>query len=198
MKMNKLLFLAILLIFSSCTDNDVKEKIIERQVALVSKDSTGFIMSFYHTDSIQSNFNYYLKVKTELEQKESYYNSNLESKRSKMQNYLSKKEKEMAAQLLSENEIAQVQSKLQKMNEELIQFEQSEGIKLQQEVLIVTQQVNKKIEAFGKMFSEQNNIDVLLSFIPGQQINYINPDMDVSSAFVDFLNAEQKKLEKDL
>ena len=196
--MNKLFFLAILLIFGSCGDNDVKEKIIEKQVALVSKDSTGFIMSFYHTDSIQSNFNYYLKVKTELEQKESYYNSNLESKRSKMQNYLSKKEKEMAAQLLSENEIAQVQSKLQKMNEELIQFEQSEGIKLQQEVLIVTQQVNKKIEAFGKMFSEQNNIDVLLSFIPGQQINYINPNMDVSSAFVDFLNAEQKKLEKDL
>ena len=196
--MNKLFFLAIFLIFGSCGDNDVKEKIIEKQVALVSKDSTGFIMSFYHTDSIQSNFNYYLKFKTELEQKESYYNSNLESKRSKMQNYLSKKEKEMAAQLLSENEIAQVQSKLQKMNEELIQFEQSEGIKLQQEVLIVTQQVNKKIEAFGKMFSEQNNIDVLLSFIPGQQINYINPNMDVSSAFVDFLNAEQKKLEKDL
>jgi Skp family chaperone for outer membrane proteins len=196
--MNKLFFLAIFLIFGSCGDNDVKEKIIEKQVALVSKDSTGFIMSFYHTDSIQSNFNYYLKVKTELEQKESYYNSNLESKRSKMQNFLSKKEKEMAAQLLSENEIAQVKSKLQKMNEELIQFEQSEGIKLQQEMLIVTQQVNKKIEAFGKMFSEQNNIDVLLSFIPGQQINYINPNMDVSSAFVDFLNAEQKKLEKDL
>ena len=84
--MNKLFFLAGFLILSSCGDNDVKEKIIEKQVALVSKDSTGFIISFYHMDSIQSNFNYYLKVITEIEQKENYYNSNLESKRSKLQN----------------------------------------------------------------------------------------------------------------
>ena len=196
--MNKILIFAVAVFLSSCGDSKEKQKVIEKQVALVSKDSTGLIISFYHMDSIQSNFNYYLNVITEIERKENYYNSKLESKRTKLQNYYSKKEKEMAAQLLSENEVAQVQSKLQKMNEELIQFEQSEGIKLQQEMLRVNQEVIKKIEAFGKMFSEQNNIDVLLSFIPGQQINYINPQMDVTIAFIDFLNAEQKKLEKGL
>ena len=101
-------------------------------------------------------------------------------------------------EFLSENEIVQVQNKLQQMNQELMQFEQSEGIKLQQEILLANQEVSKKIEAFGKLFSEQNNIDVLLAFLSGQQINYINPSMDVSAAFVDFLNDEQKKLENDL
>lgn len=196
--MNKIFFLALIMIMSSCGDENSTTKEIEKQVILASQDSTGFIISFYHMDSIHSNFEYYIKVKTEMEEKEKYYNNSVEAKRSKLQNFLSKKEKEIAAQLLSENEIVQVQNKLQQMNEELMQFEQSEGIKLQQEIILANQEVSKKIEAFGKLFSEQNNIDVLLAFLSGQQINYINPSMDVSAAFVDFLNDEQKKLENDL
>ena len=30
------------------------------------------------------------------------------------------------------------------------------------------------------------------------QINYVNPSMDVTRAFIDFLNKEQKRIEEDL
>ena len=57
---------------------------------------------------------------------------------------------------------------------------------------------NKKIEAFGKEFSEKHGIDLLLMHGPGGQINFVNPSMDVTMEFVNFLNEKQAEIEKDL
>jgi hypothetical protein len=37
-----------------------------------------------------------------------------------------------------------------------------------------------------------------LGYADGGQINYVNPSMDVTSAFIDFLNNQQEAIEADL
>jgi hypothetical protein len=37
-----------------------------------------------------------------------------------------------------------------------------------------------------------------MGYADGGQINYVNPSMDVTTAFIDFLNSEQQKIEEDL
>jgi Skp family chaperone for outer membrane proteins len=58
--------------------------------------------------------------------------------------------------------------------------------------------INNKVKSFGRKFSEANGIDLLLGYADGGQINYVNPSMDVTRSFIEFLNNEQKAIEADL
>tara|TARA_B100001758_G_C18173000_1_gene485329 strand:- start:43 stop:654 length:612 start_codon:yes stop_codon:yes gene_type:complete len=197
-KMNKLFFLAVVLIFSSCSDGDVKEKVIEKQVNLVSKDSSGLVLAFYNFDSLRLRFEYYKNMEDQLAKSGISLKNKYQAKTVKYQNYVNKKQKDIEAGLLSQNEMMQVQQKAGQMEQEIIEFQQREATKLEVDRMQKQQDINSKVESFGKIFSELHGIDVLFQYSTGQQINYINPNMDVTTDFINFLNTEQKKLENDL
>lgn len=196
--MNKIGFVVLLALMMSCGNSNEKQKVVEKQVNLVSQDSTGFIMAFYYNDSIKTGFEYYRKAEASLTAKQASYQSQIQSKTQKYQNYVTKKQKDIQAGLLSENEMMKVQQKAGEMEQEIVQYQQREGAKLEGDMLKKLEEINKKLEAFGKMFSERHGIDILMGYSSGQQINYIHPKMNVSGSFIDFLNSEQKKLEEDL
>jgi Skp family chaperone for outer membrane proteins len=100
--------------------------------------------------------------------------------------------------LLSQNEIAQVQQRAQEMQNQIMQYQQTEGAKIEEEAMKSLEAVNKKIEALGKKYCEKHQIDLLLMHGAGGQINFINPSMDVTSEFVNFLNENQAQIEKEL
>tara|TARA_B100000963_G_scaffold205692_1_gene179136 strand:- start:45 stop:635 length:591 start_codon:yes stop_codon:yes gene_type:complete len=196
--MNKLFFLALVLLFSSCSDGDVKEKVIEKQVNLVSKDSSGLVLAFYNFDSLRLRFEYYKSIEDQLAKSRTSLQNKYQAKTVKYQNYVNKKQKDIEAGLLSQNEMLQVQQKAGQMEQEIIEFQQRESAKLEVDMMQKQQDINSKVESFGKIFSELHGIDVLFQYATGQQINYINPNMDVTTDFINFLNTEQKKLENDL
>ena len=196
--MNKLFFLALVLLFSSCSDGDVKEKVIEKQVNLVSKDSSGLVLAFYNFDSLRLHFEYYKNMEDQLAKSRTSLQNKYQAKTVKYQNYVNKKQKDIEAGLLSQNEMLQVQQKAGQMEQEIIEFQQREAAKLEVDMMQKQQDINSKVESFGKIFSELHGIDVLFQYATGQQINYINPNMDVTTGFINFLNTEQKKLENDL
>jgi Skp family chaperone for outer membrane proteins len=197
-KMNKIFFFAVVLLIMSCGDAKEKQKVIEKQVNLVSQDSSDFIIAFYYNDSIKTGFDYYRKIEANLNSRQVSYQSQIQSKTQKYQNYVTKKQKDIQAGLLSENEMMQVQQKAAEMEQDIVQYQQREGARLEEDMLKNLESINKKLEAFGKLFSENHGIDILMGYSSGQQINYISPQMNVTSSFIDFLNNEQKKLEEDL
>ncbi len=196
--MNKIFFFAVVLLIMSCGDSKEKQKVIEKQVNLVSQDSSDFIIAFYYNDSIKTGFDYYRKIEANLNSRQVSYQSQIQSKTQKYQNYVTKKQKDIQAGLLSENEMMQVQQKAAEMEQDIVQYQQREGARLEEDMLKNLESINKKLEAFGKLFSENHGIDILMGYSSGQQINYISPQMNVTSSFIDFLNNEQKKLEEDL
>jgi len=197
-KMNKIAFIFLVSLMVSCGDSNEKQKVVEKPVNLVSQDSTGFIMAFYYNDSIKTGFEYYRKAEASLTAKQTSYQSQIQSKTQKYQNYVTKKQQDIQAGLLSENEMMKVQQRAGEMEQEIVQYQQREGAKLEGDMMKKLEEINKKLEAFGKMFSEKHGIDILMGYSSGQQINYIHPKMNVSGSFIDFLNSEQKKLEEDL
>ena len=196
--MNRIIFLAVVLLMVSCSDSKEKQKVIEKQVNLVSQDSTDFIIAFYYNDSVQTQFEYYKNIFSNLTSRQAVFQNQIESKTQKYQNYIAKKQKDMQAGLLSENEMMQAQQKAAKMEQEIVQYQQREGARLEEDMLRNSQEINKKVESFGKIFCEKHGIDILMGYTFGQQINYINPKMDVTTSFIEFLNTEQKRLENDL
>jgi Skp family chaperone for outer membrane proteins len=99
---------------------------------------------------------------------------------------------------LSENEQVQIQQNAQRMEGELMQYQQNEGARLENETMKKLEAISKKIESLGKKFCELNNIDIMLINGPGGQINYINGSMDVTKEFAAYLNQNQAEIDKDL
>ena len=91
-----------------------------------------------------------------------------------------------------------VQQKAQQMQNELMQYQQTEGARIEKETLKSLEAINKKVEFWGQKYSEKHRIDLLLIQGQGGQINYVNKEMDVTKEFINFLNENQDKIEKDL
>ena len=92
----------------------------------------------------------------------------------------------------------QIQQKAQLMEQQLMQYQQTEGTKLEQESIKKIEAITKKIEVLGKTYCEKNNIDLLLIQGNGGQINFINNKMNVTTNFINFLNESQATIEKDI
>lgn len=195
-----LYIIAFSLILSSCSSESEKETapVISAPVSTLEKDTSGLVIAFYFNDSLKEGFTYYKNIDEDVSKKNLAFQTELQRKTNNLENFVSKKGAEAQQGLLSENEIMKIQQKAQRMEAELMQYQQREGAQLEAEVMRKLTDINNKVISFGKKFSEANGIDLLMGYADGGQINYVNPSMDVTRAFIDFLNKEQKLIEEDL
>ena len=61
--MNKILSFAVAVFLFSCGDSKEKQKVIEKQVNLVSQDSTDFIIAFYYMIVLKKALNIIKKLR---------------------------------------------------------------------------------------------------------------------------------------
>jgi len=188
------------LILSSCSNESEKETVLVNPAPLntLEKDTSGLVIAFYFNDSLKEGFTYYKNIDEDVSRKNLAFQTELKRKTNNLENFVSKKGAEAQQGLLSENEIMKIQEKAQRMEAELMQYQQREGAQLEAEVMRKLTDINNKVISFGKKFSEANGIDLLMGYADGGQINYVNPSMDVTRAFIDFLNKEQTRIEEDL
>lgn len=198
--MKNTLYILILSIAVSCASEVDKTAPQEANnpATLVEKDTSGLVIAFYFSDSLKSGFQYYKGIDEDVSRKNMAYQSMLQSKSSALENFVQKKGAEAQQGLLSENEIMKIQQKAQRMEAELVQYQQQEGAKLEAEVMKKLTAINNKVKSFGEKFSKKNGIDLLMGYSEGGQVNYINSSMDVTASFIEFLNKEQKAIEQDL
>ena len=195
-----LYIIASSLILLSCSNESEKETelVSSASVNALEKDTSGLVIAFYFNDSLKEGFTYYKNIDEDVSRKNLAFQNELKRKTNNLENFVSKKGAEAQQGLLSENEILKIQQKAQRMEAELMQYQQREGAQLEAEVMRKLTDINNKVISFGKKFSEENGIDLLMGYADGGQINYVNPSMDVTRSFIDFLNKEQKLIEEDL
>lgn len=195
-----LYLLSFSLVILSCSNKAEKETQPEQPIPVttVEKDTSGLVIAFYFNDSLKEGFTYYKNIDEDVSRKNLAFQTELKRRTAELENFVSKKGAEAQQGLLSENEIMKIQQKAQRMEAELMEYQQKEGAKLEAEVMRKLTDINNKVISFGKIFSEANGIDLLMGYADGGQINYANPSMNVTGAFIDFLNKEQKQIEEDL
>lgn len=183
-------------LFTSCGDKPAPKKDTTPKVAVRSLG--GLKIAYYSNDSIKANFAYFVKEEGIIKKKQKAFESEVERRTKAYEAFITKKDAEARGGLLSQNEIAQVQQRAQEMQNQIMQYQQTEGAKIEELAMKSLETVNKKIEALGKKYCEKHQIDILLMHGPGGQINYINDRMDVTTEFVNFLNENQAQIEKEL
>lgn len=198
LNMNKLMivFTGLLLVTAACGQKEEVKKDTTPKVE--ARDLKGLKIAFYYNDSLKTQFKYFKDEEAIITKKQKAFEAEIQRRSNEYQSFIQRNNERLQSGQLSEFDAQQIQQKAQKMEASLMQYQQNEGAKLEKESFDKSTAINKKIEAFGKEFSEKNGIDLLLMHGPGGQINFVNPSMDVTKEFVNFLNEKQAEIEKDL
>ena len=195
MKKITYLILSALLLSISCT---AESKKVSNVPKVVPYDLKGLKIVYYSNDSIKENFLFYKQQDAIVTKKQQNFQAELQRRSNEFQEYVQRNSEKEKSGLLSSNEVVQIQQKAQQMEQVILQYQQEQGAKIEEETMKKLEEISKKIEVLGKKFCELNNIDIMLIYGEGGQINYIKPTMDVTKEFITFLNENQASIEKDL
>lgn len=193
-KLTILFSLAIL--FVACGEKDKPKS--DSKPKIEARNLDGLKIAYYSNDSIKVYFEYYKREDAAVTKKQKAFQAEIDKQTLELQNYVQRKDKEARSGMLSQNEIGMSQQKAQQMESNIMQYQQTEGAKLEAETVKKLEDISNKIEALGKKYCETHKIDILLMHGKGGQLNYISKTMDVTKEFIQFLNENQDKIEKDL
>lgn len=170
---------------------------LKTETEVKDRDMKGLKIAFYHSDSVAKYFKFFKEQDALMKKKQLSFQKEVERRTNELQEFIMRNEKRAQSGQLSENEMIQIQQRAQQMEQGIMLYQQSEGSKIEQDVMKKTEILMNKIQAFGKKFSEMNQIDILLMNGKGGQFNYISDEMDVTSEFVNYLNQNQSEIEAE-
>ncbi|MFN4950389.1 MAG: OmpH family outer membrane protein [Flavobacteriales bacterium] len=182
----------------SCNDAKKKDAEADKSPTVITRYDKSLVIAYYHQDSLKERFDYYKKEDQVITRKQKLFEAEMKRRGKELEDYVRRNDEKARNGLLSQNEIMQIQQKAQSMEQELMQYQQTQAAKIEEESVKKLEAITKKIETLGKMYSEKNNIDILLIHGAGGQLNFINEKMNVTSDFIRFLNENQANIEKDL
>jgi outer membrane protein len=182
----------------SCNDAKKKDSAADKSPTVITRYDKSLVIAYYHQDSLKERFDYYKKEDQVITRKQKTFEAEMKRRGKELEDYVRRNDEKARNGLLSQNEIMQIQQKAQTMEQELMQYQQAQAAKIEEESVKKLEAITKKIETLGKMYSEKNNIDILLIHGAGGQLNFINEKMNVTSDFIRFLNENQANIEKDL
>jgi outer membrane protein len=182
----------------SCNDAKKKDAEADKNPTVITRYDKSLVIAYYHQDSLKERFDYYKKEDQVITRKQKMFEAEMKRRGKELEDYVRRNDEKARNGLLSQNEIMQIQQKAQSMEQELMQYQQAQAAKIEEESVKKLEAITKKIETLGKMYSEKNNIDILLIHGAGGQLNFINEKMNVTSDFIRFLNENQANIEKDL
>ena len=187
--------LSFSLIFSCNQKN--KEKSINTKPSIPIVRNNGLKIAFYNQDSLKVHFDFYKKMDEQVKKKQLSFQSQLSNQEAELRQFISKNEERAKLGQLSAFEIQSIQQQAQSKEQALYQLQQTKGASLEKETVDLLNVIGKKIEVSGKKYCDKYNIDILMVQSAGSQFNFINPTMEVTNEFIEFLNNEQKTIEKD-
>ncbi len=185
-------------LLQSCSNKETKQNPADKNPTVITRYDKNLVIAYYHQDSLKERFDYYKKEDQVITRKQKLFESEMKRRGKELEDYVRRNDEKARNGLLSQNEIMQIQQKAQIMEQELMQYQQTQAAKIEEESVKKLEAITKKIETLGKMYSEKNNIDILLIHGAGGQLNFINEKMNVTADFIRFLNENQASIEKDL
>ncbi len=190
---------AMTLLLNACGGDDKKNEPSADTTPNVENRKTGELkIAYYDQDSLFLHFKYYVERDSVMTAKGLAFQNELQRRSSSLDAYIQKKDQEARSGILSENEIMQVQQTIQQKQADIMRYQEEQGRKIEEETVRELEDIGSKIAQFGKQYSEENGLDILMVKAGGGQFNYIHPSMDVTKEFTEYLNQKQAEIEADL
>lgn len=196
--MKKYFYIAIATLTLTACGEKNKEK-TDSTPEIQSRDMKGLKIAYYNLDSLVLHFDYYVEQDSIITKRRNGFQAEYERRGKELENFVRSNQEKQQKGLLSEREIAQIQQVIQQREMALMNYQQTEGGKLEKEIMDVQSSLNKKVKVFGEEFAKKHGIDILMIHAEvGSPINFIDPSMDVTKEFTAYLNEHQAEIEKDM
>jgi Skp family chaperone for outer membrane proteins len=194
----KLIYIALIglttaAVFTACSEEKKTDKEVEAP-SVPTVDPQGLKIAFYESDSLNEGFTFLKTQDSLLKIKQEKFQRDLESRQRNLEskyNALVEGEQKM---LYTAAELQNKKTEFERQSQSLQLYQQNEGTKLQDEAMEMQKVLQNKVSEFSKRYCEKYKIDMLIMHGEGGQFSYYNPKMDVTKSFIEFVNAEQKKL----
>lgn len=155
-------------------------------------------IAFYNQDTLKKRFDYYREQESKFQDRQASFEREVERMSRDFQEFYQRNAEREAKGELSQVQLQQLQQVLAEKEQKIVQYQQQEGGKLEQETIRALDDIGRKIESYAKMFCEENGLDIMLVRGAGGQLAYINPGMEVTNEFINFLNEKEAEIKDDL
>jgi Skp family chaperone for outer membrane proteins len=188
--------LGVVLTTLSCTEKKVEKEVVDTKPSIPTIRENGLKIAYYNQDSLKNGFDFYKQMDNLVKNKQIQFQKQLEKKQMELQSFLVSNDELAKRGQLSDIQIQNIQVEAQKREQEIYQFQQTQGGAIEKQTVDLMDKIYKKIEDASKKYCELHGIDMLLVQASGSQFNYINPTMNVTREFIGFLNQEHDKSKK--
>lgn len=185
-------------VFFGCGEKKKGDKTAAEPVKVEQKNIGSLKIAFYNQDTLKNQFKFYKEQDVAMQKKQLAFQKEVERMSKEYQDFLSSYDTQAKQGLLSQVQIQGIQQKAAEKEQRIMKYQQENGDRLERETIERLDVIGKKLEAYSRQFSEENNIDILLTHAKGGQIAYITSGMDVTASFIEFLNQHEDEINKDL
>lgn len=182
----------------ACSGSKKEESKTIEPAKVEQKQAGTLKIAFYDQDSLKAKFTYFKDQEKAIERKQAAYQGQVDKMTKEYQEFIQRNNERDRQGLLSQIQIQKIQEEAMGKERAIVEFQQSNGARLEEETFKKLEEINKKVEAYSKSFAEENGLDVLLIKGKGGQLAYMSPTMDVTQSFIDYLNQKEDEIAKDM
>jgi len=157
----------------------------------IAKASSDLRIAYFNSDSIRTQYAMFTVEKEKMEVEMKQAEDRLLGEQKKFQTDVT--EFQQRAEFLTITERESREKKLGQKQQELMQLEQSLSDQLAEKEAAVNKQIFTNVENFLKDYAKKNSFTYVISYMPGGQIWYTNPALDITADMVKQLNLEYEK-----
>lgn len=161
-------------------------------------DPQGLKIAFYNSDSLNEGFTYLKEQDALLKKKQEKFQKEAAARENQLRSLYTKMVEGEQKMLYSAQDLKTMGESYKRQEMSLMNFQQTEGAKLQEEAAEMQTVLNNRVQLFAKKYCEKYKLDMLLMHAPGGQFTYYNPKMDVTASFIEFVNEQQKQMDEDV
>jgi outer membrane protein len=174
---------------------------------IVTKDSTtgneteiiaqGGNIAYVDLDTLEANYSYFKKKKTEFENRDKALGAELERTAADIQNEAAGLQERARNGQLTEAEGMAAEKRLYQRQQDLEKRRQNQGTALLDDQEKFNKDLQDNIRGFLDGYAEEKGYDLILAYTATSTILYVNEEMDITKEVTDALNSGKSFKKKD-
>jgi Skp family chaperone for outer membrane proteins len=189
--------IAMVTVLAACGSKDEKKAESQPLTNIEVKSVGELTIGYYDLEKIPTEFVFYKETQMKLESEGAALEKELmrwQEEGTRAQNQL---QQGAQAQTLTDNQMITLQNKIRNCETKIMQIQRDKLEPFQQKSYELNQVLANKIDAYGRVFSQENGLKLFLSYQIGGGVTFIDSMFNMTNQFIAFMNAREKELNND-
>ena len=184
--MNIILFIAVAILYflHFSSDNTVEEAGDES--AALAFDKSNLKIAYVNSDSLISNFDFFIEKSEELESERLKSESDLESRARGIEKQVSDFQRTRGNMTI--NQARAIEEDLYKKQQNLLQYRENLAQNLMKKESEINNELYDKVSSYLKDYGSQHQMEIVLSYTRNSGVLYANDSLDITQVVIAGLN----------